>query len=73
MRFPILRIVYSTSGIMGEFFVFWFVGDLFDEGKWASDAEFRDHLSRFKKMFAHSSDSKLEVIVGNHDIGFHYS
>lgn len=49
-----------------------FVGDLFDDGKWESDASFHEDLSRFKKMFAHSPDIELVAVIGNHDVGFHY-
>ncbi|XP_002735105.1 metallophosphoesterase 1-like [Saccoglossus kowalevskii] len=48
------------------------LGDLLDEGKWASDQEFHDSVGRFKWMFRHSEDAQLHVVVGNHDIGFHY-
>ena len=47
-------------------------GDLLDEGKWSNDAEFYDTVARFQKIFAVNSENKLEVVVGNHDIGFHY-
>ena len=49
-----------------------FPGDLFDEGKWCSDLEFEHYIERFHKMFRHPDGTKLEVVVGNHDIGFHY-
>ena len=49
-----------------------FVGDLFDEGKWCSDLEFYQYVQRFNHMFRHSEDTTLQVVVGNHDIGFHY-
>ncbi|XP_041698908.1 metallophosphoesterase 1 isoform X2 [Coregonus clupeaformis] len=31
-----------------------------------------DDVCRFQKMFRHPSDTELVVLVGNHDIGFHY-
>lgn len=48
------------------------LGDLFDEGMKSSDEDWQYHLKRFRKMFKHSSDLQFHVVVGNHDIGFHY-
>ncbi|PAA68219.1 hypothetical protein BOX15_Mlig000731g1 [Macrostomum lignano] len=48
------------------------LGDLFDEGKWADDFEFRHHLARFRRMFRVPDGTRLLVVAGNHDIGFHY-
>ncbi|XP_064640414.1 metallophosphoesterase 1-like isoform X2 [Lineus longissimus] len=48
------------------------LGDIFDEGKWANDKEFNEHVQRFRKMFPHSTDTEMQVLVGNHDVGFHY-
>ncbi|XP_078397207.1 metallophosphoesterase 1 [Cetorhinus maximus] len=48
------------------------LGDLFDEGKWSSPEDFQDDVQRFQMMFRHSSNTELFVVVGNHDIGFHY-
>ena len=31
-----------------------------------------DDVRRFHRMFRHSPDTELVVLVGNHDIGFHY-
>ena len=52
--------------------MFYISGDLFDEGKWCSDLEFEHYVERFNKMFRHPDGTQLEVVVGNHDIGFHY-
>jgi predicted MPP superfamily phosphohydrolase len=48
------------------------LGDLFDEGKWCSDSEFQYFVSRFNRMFQTSEKTQKHVVVGNHDIGFHY-
>lgn len=48
------------------------LGDIFDEGKWSSQKHWEDDVRRFHRMFRHSSDTELVVLVGNHDIGFHY-
>ncbi|CAH1780397.1 unnamed protein product [Owenia fusiformis] len=49
------------------------LGDILDEGKWCSDAEFTEHVQRFHKMFRHPSTTQLFVAIGNHDIGFHFA
>ncbi len=49
------------------------LGDIFDEGLWASDQHFNQYVHRFHQLFyVDSSYTKLYVVVGNHDIGFHY-
>ncbi|XP_071780439.1 metallophosphoesterase 1 [Centroberyx gerrardi] len=48
------------------------LGDIFDEGKWSSQKDWEDDVRRFHRMFRHSTDTELVVLVGNHDIGFHY-
>ncbi|KAJ2953794.1 hypothetical protein O0L34_g1422 [Tuta absoluta] len=48
------------------------LGDLFDEGNWCGSKEFKDYVERFKRMFAVPADTKMHLVVGNHDIGFHY-
>ncbi|XP_010902705.2 metallophosphoesterase 1 isoform X2 [Esox lucius] len=52
--------------------VVFILGDVFDEGKWSSPKNWDEDVGRFQKMFRHSSDTDLVVLVGNHDIGFHY-
>lgn len=48
------------------------LGDLFDEGKWATSDQWERYVKRAQDLF-HISDVPLHVIAGNHDIGFHYS
>lgn len=50
-----------------------FLGDLFDEGKWVTDAEFNDYVRRFHMLFHVPEEVKVVAVVGNHDIGFHYA
>ncbi|XP_048219460.1 metallophosphoesterase 1 isoform X2 [Perognathus longimembris pacificus] len=52
--------------------VVFILGDIFDEGKWSSSQAWADDVQRFQKMFRHPRHVQLKVIVGNHDIGFHY-
>ncbi|XP_030068141.1 metallophosphoesterase 1 [Microcaecilia unicolor] len=48
------------------------LGDVFDEGKWSFPEAWEDDVRRFHKMFRHPAHIELVVLVGNHDIGFHY-
>ncbi|XP_056377522.1 metallophosphoesterase 1 isoform X1 [Hyla sarda] len=48
------------------------LGDLFDEGKWSNYKAWEDDVARFQSMFRHPPNTELIVVVGNHDIGFHY-
>nr|KAF6471843.1 metallophosphoesterase 1 [Molossus molossus] len=52
--------------------VVFILGDIFDEGKWSSPQAWADDVERFQKMFRHPPHVQLKVVVGNHDIGFHY-
>ncbi|CAB1326905.1 unnamed protein product [Coregonus sp. 'balchen'] len=52
--------------------VVFILGDVFDEGKWSSPKNWEDDVHRFQKTFRHPSDTELVVLVGNHDVGFHY-
>jgi hypothetical protein len=51
-----------------------FLGDIFDEGKWCSPDEFDYYVERFRDLFSVDADvTKVHVVAGNHDIGFHYA
>ncbi|XP_051019436.1 metallophosphoesterase 1 isoform X2 [Acomys russatus] len=52
--------------------VVFILGDIFDEGKWSSAQAWADDVQRFQKMFRHDSHVQLKVVIGNHDVGFHY-
>ncbi|XP_045880368.1 metallophosphoesterase 1 isoform X2 [Meles meles] len=52
--------------------VVFILGDVFDEGKWSSPQAWADDVQRFQKIFRHPRHVQLKVVVGNHDIGFHY-
>lgn len=49
-----------------------FLGDLFDEGQWVTDTEWKEYVLRFHKLFHTPDHVKVVAVVGNHDIGFHY-
>ncbi|XP_041376990.1 metallophosphoesterase 1-like [Gigantopelta aegis] len=63
---------FKTSVLLYNPDVVFVLGDLLDEGQWCSDFEFKYHEERFKSMFSVSSKTDMHVVVGNHDIGFHY-
>ncbi|XP_063236655.1 metallophosphoesterase 1 isoform X2 [Bacillus rossius redtenbacheri] len=52
--------------------VIFVLGDLFDEGLWCSEKEFAYYVKRFHSLFSVPEDTQLYVVVGNHDVGFHY-
>ncbi|CAF1240117.1 unnamed protein product, partial [Didymodactylos carnosus] len=65
---------YQSSLFIFEPNLVFFLGDLTDEGKWCTDQEWDIYVQRFKTLFSTSSDAtKIHVLAGNHDIGFHYS
>ncbi|XP_011866752.1 PREDICTED: metallophosphoesterase 1 isoform X1 [Vollenhovia emeryi] len=49
------------------------LGDVFDEGKWCGSAEFEYYTKRFHSLFHVPKDTRLYVVAGNHDMGFHYA
>jgi metallophosphoesterase superfamily enzyme len=49
---------------------FYWLGDIFDEGKWANQKQYENYVERFTQMFP--ANSPHHVLVGNHDVGFHY-
>ena len=53
--------------------VIFFLGDVFDEGKWCDESEFNAYRARFSQLFATRDDQRVVVVAGNHDIGFHYA
>lgn len=48
------------------------LGDATDEGKWTTFRQWEEDVARFRRLFRNESEeTRLEVVVGNHDIGFH--
>ena len=64
---------YQTSLQLFKPEAVFILGDLFDEGKWASPDQWRRYLERAKYIFKTPKHIDFYVIVGNHDVGFHYS
>ncbi|KAE9545799.1 hypothetical protein FO519_010989, partial [Halicephalobus sp. NKZ332] len=50
-----------------------FLGDVFDEGQWATDDDFEVYSARFEELFSVPESTERFVVVGNHDAGFHYA
>ncbi|CEF66394.1 Metallophosphoesterase 1 [Strongyloides ratti] len=48
-----------------------FLGDIFDEGKWSNKEGFERYVYRFDELFKVNRNTERHVVVGNHDIGFH--
>uniref|UniRef100_A0A8C0G2Q8 Metallophosphoesterase 1 n=1 Tax=Chelonoidis abingdonii TaxID=106734 RepID=A0A8C0G2Q8_CHEAB len=63
---------FQTALSLLEPDIVFILGDVFDEGKWSSSQAWADDVRRFQKMFRHPVRTELMVVVGNHDIGFHY-
>lgn len=65
---------YKNTVIFSSFFFFafhWFPGPQFSVC-FVCVQHWEDDVRRFHRMFRHSTDTELVVLVGNHDIGFHY-
>ena len=54
-------------------FIYLNKGDLFDEGQWCNEFQFFEYTSRFSHLFETPNTTKLYVVPGNHDVGFHYA
>ncbi|XP_040209881.1 metallophosphoesterase 1 isoform X2 [Rana temporaria] len=65
------RAYQSALWLMQPDIVF-ILGDLFDEGKWSNSKAWDGDVSRFRSMFRDPPQTELIVVVGNHDVGFHY-
>ncbi|XP_014279167.1 metallophosphoesterase 1 [Halyomorpha halys] len=63
---------FQTAMSLHQPDIVFILGDLFDEGLWCSDSEFAAYVQRFHTLFRTPEGTELFVVVGNHDIGFHY-
>lgn len=64
--------VFQTSVWLHRPDVVFILGDIFDEGQWVDEEQFRAYLLRFYKLFQTPNHIKVYSAVGNHDVGFHY-
>ncbi|GLV41541.1 Post-GPI attachment to proteins 5 [Carabus blaptoides fortunei] len=67
-----MRRAFQTALTLHQPELVFILGDITDEGLWCSDTEFQTYVDRFHQLFAVPEATKLYVVVGNHDIGFHY-
>ncbi|XP_054284978.1 metallophosphoesterase 1-like [Macrosteles quadrilineatus] len=63
---------FQTAVTLHKPDIVFILGDVFDEGLWCSDAEFNSYVQRFHSLFHVPAETQIHVVVGNHDIGFHY-
>lgn len=63
---------FQTARFLFQPEVFFFLGDVFDEGVFSGRSEFQRYFDRFQSLFHVDRDEKVVAVPGNHDIGFHY-
>ncbi|KYN37538.1 Metallophosphoesterase 1 [Trachymyrmex septentrionalis] len=64
---------FQTMMTLHRMDVVFILGDVFDEGKWCGSAEFEYYIKRFHSLFYVPKDTRIYVVAGNHDMGFHYA
>ncbi|CAF1200871.1 unnamed protein product, partial [Didymodactylos carnosus] len=64
---------YQSALFLFEPNLIFFLGDLIDEGRQATNDQWESYVKRFQLIFHHPPQTTVHVIVGNHDIGFHYT
>ncbi|XP_012252317.2 metallophosphoesterase 1 isoform X2 [Athalia rosae] len=64
--------VFQTTMTIHKPEVVFVLGDIFDEGLWCSAAEFNRYVTRFNSLFYVPKSTRIYVVAGNHDMGFHY-
>ncbi|XP_011054442.1 PREDICTED: metallophosphoesterase 1 isoform X4 [Acromyrmex echinatior] len=64
---------FQTIMTLHQMDVVFVLGDVFDEGKWCGSAEFEYYIKRFHSLFYVPKDTRIYVVAGNHDMGFHYA
>lgn len=70
-EWQMFRAFQAAISLHGPDVVF-ILGDVFDEGEWVNNADFRSYLSRYHQIFHTPDHIKVFSTVGNHDVGFHY-
>ncbi|CAF1142153.1 unnamed protein product [Rotaria sordida] len=63
---------FQSAIFLFEPHIIFFLGDLTNTGQWYSDKEWNKTIQRFHSLFSVSSNIRLYVLAGNHDIGFHF-
>jgi len=68
-----MRRSFQTSLILHRPDVAFLLGDLLDEGKWASPEQWEKYMRNALDIFHTPVETSIHFVVGNHDIGFHYA
>ncbi|XP_054716513.1 metallophosphoesterase 1-like [Uloborus diversus] len=63
---------FQTTMTLHNPHVVFILGDVFDEGQHCTEEDFNNYVKRFHSLFFVPENTKLYVVIGNHDIGFHY-
>jgi hypothetical protein len=63
---------FQSTLFLFEPHIIFVLGDLTGEGQWCSDHEWNKTVERFHSIFSIPFPTRLYVLAGNHDIGFHY-
>lgn len=63
---------FQSAQFLFEPDIIFFLGDLTDDGKWCTNDEWNKTIEHFNSLFSISINTRLYVIPGNRDIGFHY-
>ncbi|KAF5279751.1 hypothetical protein FQA39_LY05441 [Lamprigera yunnana] len=63
---------FQTAMTIHKPHVVFILGDITDEGEFCGEDEFNYYIKRFQSLFSVPSQTRMHLVVGNHDIGFHY-
>ena len=63
---------FQSAYFLFEPHIIFFLGDLTNQGENYSDYEWNNTIERFHSLFSVPSHTRLYVLAGNHDIGFHF-
>lgn len=63
---------FQSAQFLFEPHLIFVLGDLTDKGQWHSDRQWNRTIQQFHSIFNIPSNTRLYVLPGNHDIGFHH-
>ncbi|CAF0903293.1 unnamed protein product [Adineta ricciae] len=63
---------FQSAQFLFEPHLVFFLGDMSTDGESCSDREWNATVDRFQSLFSLAADTRLYVLPGNHDIGFHH-
>lgn len=67
-----MYIAFQTAVKLHRPEIVFVLGDLTNEGQYSSDDYFKTYVKRFYDVFDVPKTIQMFVLVGNHDVGFHY-